>query len=306
KVGVEVVAAELGGDPGVMPSAEDNLAAGRSLGEQLRAFDPKLVMLFADGVCSMPPELVRGLQETAGSGFPVVGGCASEREHVLVGTAQFIDDRVLSRAVVAVAFRGPLRLQSAAGAGFQSLGRERTCTSVEGKYMLEIDGRPAVEMYQQLLEIESIDDPVLGVLHPLAMVSSSADGDSWNQHEQVIRVVQKFDERGALLCGGDIHEGALVRITRATREDLLAGAVATCERALARLPEPEAAFIFNCAARKMILGPRHYRAEIDAVFELLPANLPRVGFYTYGELAPVGGRAMYHNATFTIVLMSRE
>ena len=117
------------------------------------------------------------------------------------------------------------------------------------------------------LELESIDDPVLGVLHPLAMVSSSADGDSWNQHEQVIRVVQKFDERGALLCGGDIHEGALVRITRATREDLLAGAVATCERALARLPEPEAAFIFNCAARKMILGHfrERYRKPVDHV-----------------------------------------
>ncbi|MCA9682412.1 MAG: FIST C-terminal domain-containing protein [Myxococcales bacterium] len=304
-IDVEVFSAQIDDVPDAFPGEDESFRLGRALGEQLSSFGPRLVMLFPDGVFSMPAEVIRGLQQAAGVDFPIVGGCAGEREFKMSHTAQFVGDRVLSRGAVAVGFRGPLRIQCAAGTGFQPLGRERICTKVEGKFVVEIDGEPALEMYRQLLGDE-VEQPAFGIAHPLAMLPPDASGDSWSTQGFVIRAVQRADERGALQCGGVVHEGARVRITRATREQLLAGAVETWDRALAKSPNPELAFFYSCAGRKMILGPRHFHAEMERVLAGLPDELPRIGFYTYGELAPLGGAAMHHDETFTVVLMSRE
>ncbi|NVB43226.1 FIST C-terminal domain-containing protein [Pseudenhygromyxa sp. WMMC2535] len=296
EVEAELFFAELSGD---------DLQSGRELGQQIAQFEPKLLLLFPDGVRADPPKLVRGIQELAGVDFPIVGGCAGENAHLLRQTWQFIDDRAMSGGAVAIGLRGPLTIQTSSGSGFEPLGRERVCTRVEDdKLVLEIDGEPAVEMYRQLLGEEIVDNPSAGVTYPLAVLTSADPGGArWEERPHVIRVVRSFDDRGGLECGGDIREGAKVRITRGSREALVAGATQACERALAELPDPQLALIFNCAGRKMIFGPRHYRDEIDAVYARLPRGVARAGFYTYGELSPVHGEAMYHNETFTILLL---
>ena len=285
---------------------EDQVAAGRELGRELAAFKPDLLMLFPDGVRSNPPHIIRGIQEVTGDGYPIIGGAAGEPVHEQLRTLQYIGDQALSGGLVAVALRGPLALSTATGTGFQAIGKQRVCTKVEDeKIILEIDGKPAIDVYTELLGEEILDNPIAGVIYPLAVSTRRAStyGES-EQQRVVIRVVQEFDrERGALKCGGDVSEGTIVRVARAAKEDLIAGAVAAIDEALERLPAPALALFFNCAGRKIILGPRYYKDEIAAVYRRLGAELPKVGFYTYGEVAPIDGRVRYHNETFTVALL---
>ena len=69
--------------------------------------------------------------------------------------------------------------------------------------------------------------------------------------------------------------------------------------------EPSLAFVFNCAGRKLNLGSQ-YTAEVAAAFEALGPSVPKVGFYTYGEICPVDGTQMYHDETFTVTLVGAE
>ena len=70
----------------------------------------------------------------------------------------------------------------------------------------------------------------------------------------------------------------------------------------AALPRPTIAFFFDCMARKIVLGPR-YKDELRATFARLGPDVPKVGFYTFGELSPVEGTTMHHEETFTIALL---
>ena len=282
-------------------------AAGHALGEQLRGFDPKLVVLLPDGLAVNTTKLVRALQETMGPGCAVVGGVASEAFE-FVRTFELFDREVIEGGVVALALRGPVTLATSARAGFQPVGVTRTCTRVEDdKLILELDGESALGLYKDFLGPKVGDRPNIGTEFPLAIVEAAgSDYMASDERFQVIRVVRFLDEtRGALLCGGDVHEGAKVRMTRGTKEDLVAAAASAAAQVQHALPGAKLALCFNCAGRKMVLGGR-YQEEIQAAFEALHPSLPKIGFYTYGEIAPVEGRNMYHDETFTLALVGTE
>ena len=68
---------------------------------------------------------------------------------------------------------------------------------------------------------------------------------------------------------------------------------------------PEAALVFSCAARKMLLGTRTAE-EFGIVREVLGTEVPVCGFYGYGEIGPLAGAspaANYHNEAFVCLLM---
>lgn len=278
--------------------------AGKVLGERVRGFDPKLVVVLPDGMAVNSAKLVRSMREVLGEECAIVGGVASESLE-FVRTFEFFDREVLEGGVVALALRGPIRVATSARAGFQPVGVTRTCTRVEDdKRILELDGESALGLYKDFLGPTVVERPNIGTEFPLALIEG-AGGDymASDERSQVIRVVRQLDEeRGALLCGGDVYEGARVRMTRGTKEDLIAAAVSAAQEAKAAFPDATIGFFFNCAGRKLVLGARHHE-EIRAAFEAIGTELPKIGFYTYGELAPVDGKNMYHDETFTLVLV---
>jgi hypothetical protein len=285
---------------------ESSTDAGRRFAMQMQDFGPRLVVMLPDLVANSI-QLVRAMREVLGPDCPIIGGVASEQLE-FVRTWEFLDRKVIGGGIVALALRGPLRVVTVARAGFQPVGAMRTCTRVEdGKLILELDGRRALDIYKELLGPDVAARPNIGIEFPLAVIQRSPSGDYMGSDEraQVIRVVRQLDEeRGALLCAGDIEEGVKVRMTRGNKEDLIAAAKLAIEQGVAAMPDAQLAFLFNCAGRKLVLGAR-YREEINAAFGPL-GDIPRIGFYTYGELAPVDGTNMYHDETFTLALVASE
>lgn len=286
--------------PGIQGRSRD---AGRELGELAQGFAPSLLIVLPDGIGTNSAQLVEGLQEALGRRLPIVGGVAAD-ELEFRRTWELRGREVLHGAAVAVALKGEVEIVSAARGGWQPVGAPRTCTRVEdGKLLLELDGAPALAIYKDFLGDRAANLQTAGLEFPLGVVGGMP-GEYQVSDEQilVVRAVQGVDEeRQALRCSGEIHEGARIRLTRGTKEDLIQGAASAVEEAARELPEASLALFFDCAGRKVVLGPR-YKDEIAAAFARL-GDVPRIGFYTYGELSPVQGVTLHHDETFTMALL---
>ena len=271
----------------------DSFAVGRALGQQARARDPALLILLIDAIALDSDVVLSGIQSVTGPELAIVGGVAADDAR-FARTHEFHGRDVHQGAAVALALSGPLRLASAAHGGWEPVGATRRCTRVEDRrLMLELDGQPALNLYHDYLGAPGRD--ARAIEFPLVLVGD--DGDPR------VCVVQSVDAaRGGLRCSRDVPEGAEVRMLRATKADLIAGAAEVTAALRQRLPGAGLALVFDCFSRKLALGAR-YKEEVAAAFAPLPAALARVGFYSFGQLAPVGERTLRRDATFTAVLI---
>jgi len=287
----------------------DPFAAGRAFGDRVRAVSPSLLFLFPDGLAMNNAPFLLGLQETLGPKLPIIGGVPGEATLAFQSTYEYEGRKPMSGGVAAAALTGPIELASAARAGFQPVGGARTCTRVAGeRTILELDGMPALALYRQYLGPRADDMPAVGLEFPLGVVGGTVGTQRLPAGEAIslIRAVNGYDEATqALSCLGPLPEGARVSMTRATKEDLLRAAEEATDAALAALPKPDAAFIFTCAGRKLVLGSR-IKEEIQRAFSRIDPDIPKIGFYTYGELSPVEGVTMYHDETFSIALVKEK
>ncbi|MDI3290019.1 FIST N-terminal domain-containing protein [Polyangium sp. 15x6] len=305
---VTAMGLRLGGALRVTPLADvsndgDDRALGRRLGERARALDPSLLLVFYDSLRVNGPHVLHGLHDVLGATFPMVGGGAGDLGQ-FVRAYQIADGEVLSGGASVVVFSGPIRIATAARSGWIPVGGEHRITGVEkGNVVRTIDDRPALELYQEYLGARAAAVASVAVEFPLAVVGGlegtcrPAEGEI-----AVLRAVAGIDtQRKALILGGDLPEGTIVRMTTGTRDDVIRAAEVATERALRALPNPSCALLFDCMARKLVLGTR-YRDELNKPLERL-GSIPKAGFYTHGELSPVDGVCMCHNETFTIALL---
>lgn len=281
----------------------DNLARGRAAGAALGAGKPAVVIAFPDTLTSNGTQFLLGLQEAVGRDTFIVGGAPSDTGQFAV--THTIEGHVAARGGAAgIALYGPIEVASAAQSGYEPLGVPRTITRVSGAAILELDGRPALDVYREYLGDRAAAMPASSVEFPIGVVGGALGTQRQSDGAvKLVRAIFGVDEaRRALVLGGDLPEGAVVRVVRARREDIKSGAEAAASAVMAAMPSPDLALVFSCASRRTVLGAR-YREECRAAFASLPEHLPKIGFYTYGELSPLGGTTMHHESTFTIALL---
>jgi hypothetical protein len=68
--------------------------------------------------------------------------------------------------------------------------------------------------------------------------------------------------------------------------------------------KPKAAFLYSCMARRIVLGSKTGE-EVLAIQKIIGSDVPIIGFYTYGEYAPIDkhGHSYFHNETATLTII---
>lgn len=161
----------------------------------------------------------------------------------------------------------------------------------------EIDGRPATEFLARYLDVAG--PSTFG--NPFAVFEEGSD-------EWYMRTIQASDPgTGTVVVLGSVPEGAMVQLTTADTDEIIAGTEAAISRAAAAFPAgatAEAALIFSCAVRKFLLGSRTGR-EAELVQKELGSAVPMAGMYCFGEVGPVRGTASsrFLNETFVALLL---
>jgi len=262
--------------------------------------DPPVICLtIPESMTANCTEIVRALQQGLGPDCPIFGGVSGD--HREFGTTyQFAGSEVLTDSVPLLLFWGDLSVSYGVASGWRPVGSTFTVTKAEGNVVYTIDDRPILEVFEEHWG-DSYEWGVLGEF-PLAVFPDPTDPENF-----YLRAVFGVDpEKGTATFAATVPEGASVRLAEVLRDGLLEGSSLAIDQALKAFPggSPSGGVVFSCAARKWLLGSRV--AEEYEVFNaaLKEKAIPFVGWYAFGEIAPLagGGRAFYHNETCIAVL----
>jgi hypothetical protein len=265
----------------------------------------RVCLLLCDGLVGEQHEVVRGAYGVLGATVLLVGGCAGD-ELTYTRTHQFLGDHagveILTDAVIGVGLASTGALGAGIAHGWRKVGEPVVVTSSSGGRLFELDGRPALDAYLELIGEDR------SLLEDLKAFRARAFGSPLGMSRRAgedIRVVHDGDPLdGSLLCLADVPQGALAWLMEPDDEAMVQAAAASCTQAVENLggAEPVGVMVFDCGARKVMLDEPGVRRELAMVAETV-GDVPFGGFYTYGEIARThGARGMHHLTVVTLAL----
>ncbi len=267
-------------------------------------------IMLSDVLTGNGADVVKGAISGLGDLVPIVGGAAGD-DFEFRQTFQYLNDKVYSGAVVGVALSGAFKMGTGVRHGWIPIGLPKRVTRSEGSVLHELDGRPAISLYEeyfgpeQAAELKQETLARLAIMYPLGMRVKGSD-------EFLIRDPIFANATGSITCAAEIPEGSDIRLMIGSREEALRVAREAAANALAQLAgaTPKAVIIFSSVARSKLFGERNGE-EINVVQEIVGQDIPLVGFYTYGEHAPLGKEvcigehcnSVFHNETIVVVIL---
>lgn len=286
-----------GSDPG---------GAGRELARQVAARaqgDIVGLLVFPDGLRGNCDELLRVLHDALPSRTIVVGGTAGDAM-TFHRTNQYRGGEAATDAVAAVLLRGRGRMSVAVSHGCTPLGLERTVTRSAGGWLYEIDGRPAWSVFKEYLDGDPEDLNAEGIIH--LCLGETLLGDAAGEYDRyIIRTPLQLDRgNGALFFpGGGFRSGTPIRLTRRDPDRIRESARSCARRVRATAGGDSPAFVlqFDCAGRgRALFGSSTAEQIVRPLQEEIGPTVPWIGFHTFGEIAPIAGKAYYHNYTVAL------
>jgi hypothetical protein len=276
---------------------DDSAAAGKAVVCDLIAPDLKHILVFADGQMVNGSDLVRGMNESLPSGVTISGGLAGDGprfEKTLVG----LDANIQIGNIAAIGLYGNhLEVSYSSRGGWDSFGPDRKITKSKANVLYELDGKSALSLYKKYLGDLAAQLPGSALLFPIAIRVGE------NGQPLVRTILSINEEEQSMTFAGNMPEGAYARLMKANFDRLIdaaAGAAETCLIAFEKSP-PQLALLVSCVGRKIVLGQR-IDEEIDSVRDEFGKETALAGFYSYGEISPLGPTAgcELYNQTMTI------
>ncbi|WP_225771489.1 FIST signal transduction protein [Inquilinus sp. Marseille-Q2685] len=277
-------------------------AAGFSLGQKLAetAEQDSVVLMFYDSVADPSPlrlhpasDLVEGLQSgLAGHRIRLIGGGTLTDMNlsdawVLDGTS------VAKHAAVALVFPSSLKDETVILHGCRPVSTFMEITRIEGAEVFELDGRPALEVIEQMLGV------TLGATssHDLSLIATLGEkqGDpyaAYDENSYVNRLILRANRTtGSItLFERDFRLGTRVQIMsrdNALMLDSVRNGISAINQTQ-RDGQPLLAIYIDCAGRASARSGAAIE-EARLVADHLDPSIPFLGFYSGVEIAPFDG-----------------
>jgi hypothetical protein len=308
----EVVAAAIGFDATRLRLVSQDISdthqshsCGETIGRALKEEDLAGVFVLSDGLNVNGSELVSGMVAAIGPGIPVTGGLAGDGAdfaETLVGG----DCVPRPRLVVAIGFYGKaIRIGHGSAGGWDLFGPRRKVTKSAGNVLFELDGEPALDLYERYLGPEDSKGlPGSALLFPI-QVHDAAQPDS-----AVVRTVLAIDKDArSMTFAGDVPQGWTAQLMHGNFDHLAEGAADAGRQARTGLGASDAdsqfSLLVSCIGRRLLMGQRT-SDEVEAAGAELGARTLKLGFYSYGEISPhaKSGICELHNQTMTVTLFA--
>jgi hypothetical protein len=295
-----VVVLALGGDgfsvsmAAVSASADPRDAGARAaacIGDVAER-EHRVLLLLTDGTSERQPQIVRGAYSVAGAGVPLVGGMGGLPKHG-EPPSLILGEEVLHDAVIGVAIGSDAPFGVGVRHGWRPVGEPMLVTRAAPGRVLELDGRPAAEVYHERLGGHQPVEVTLA--HPLGMRRRVGEAH--------VRWVGDDDAPDGSLSSS-VPAGALVWLMESDVDGVQAATDAACREALDGLGGESAAalLILDCNARLRFLGDG-VADEVDRILEHADGAAV-AGLYTYGEIARTHGSAGFHQQTLVVLAIA--
>jgi hypothetical protein len=221
-----------------------------------------------------------------GKNFPLFG-CAAADDLFFYETYQYLDGKAYSGSVVGVGLSGEYKIAGVVKHGFLPIGIARKVTKSEGTTLFELDGKPAVSIYEDYFGEEHLKELHKGLL-PSHTISYPLGIFLPESNNVMLRNPVFVDQRGAMTFTAAIPEGAEIRLMISDLERGLETAELAAKEVLLKLEgrKPKAVIVMSSVARKIMLGV-HADEEIQIIQNIIGRDVPMVGLYSYAQ---VGGQ----------------
>ena len=292
---------EIGAD---MALAGEKLAAELS---PLLAADSIAAFIFVDGLVFDFDPFHQAFEKTLGHErpLPLFGGLAADNGATRQ-TFQYHDGQVFSRGISCVLLSGKGGVACGVNHGCVPVGSRRTITRSRGNVIYEIDGMPALDALKEYVEDGSLSqwnkvtlNLCLGFRTPEAIRPLYGDF--------IVRyIMDKDDREGCVTIQSDVAEGTELWILRRDKELIREGLHKISHDVSDKLGDRRAKFVlqFECMGRGKVVFREQEKIELlTSLQREIGSALPWIGFYTYGEIGPVGGYNCLHNFTAVIAVV---
>ena len=268
--------------------------------------DCPAIMLLPDPFTVRSDHLLAGL-DFAYPSTVKIGGLASGGGQP--GTnALFLNGETIKSGAVGVAFAGDLAVETVVAQGCRPIGKPLTVTGSELNVISKLDDMTPLDVLRDIFATATTREKRL--IRRSLQIGIVMDRLSQDRREGefLIRNVLGADEEdGTLAVGEMVQEGQVVqffiRDAQAADEDLRM----MLEEYIDNLGEGEApasALLFSCLGRGQYLygSPDH---DIG-MFTDMVADVPIAGFFSNGEIGPIGDQTFLHGYTASFAMFKQR
>lgn len=234
--------------------------------------------------------------------IPVIGGMASGASqpgmNVLV-----LDDRAISAGVVGVSLAGDFDIDFVVSQGCRPVGEPLVITKSKQNVVLELGGRKAMEVLQEMAEgLSDAEKRLLGRGLLVGTVINEYKSH-FGRGDFLVRNVMGFDQQA-----GGIAIGEMCKVGQTIQFHVRDAATATedlqllLDAQMVKDEPPFAAMLFSCNGRgNRLFGEANH--DLNIIRQRFGGDLPVAGFFAAGEFGPIGDRSFLHGHTASLALL---
>ncbi len=302
---------------------ENEKEAGRKVAAGIaRRPEDRLLLVFYDSI-KVPPEngsppimnsstpLMAGIGEVLNDDVPVIGA-GLIGDYGFNRTHQFCGSWVASQSLVGVMLGGDFSVYHRITHGCTPLdGVYHRVTKVSGPLLHEIDGRPIVEMINDLFDSEEWqEERPLDYLTIGVHCGEKYQGYRENQYVNRLILGVIPDRSGVMMFESDLKEGDEIQFMVRDAGRMVESARSNSHLLVNMMEKdgciPLLALYIDCAGRAQGYSNTSVEEAAEVQKVLGERNIPLIGFYSGVELAPLLGRTRGLDWTGVLTILARK
>ena len=285
----------------------DARAVGASIASQIGKVpdDGRILLILTDGLVYSHDKFTAGLHGglKLDRRLPLVGGNAADA-FTQTKTFQYHDGEVYSDGVSVALLSGQGEIVTEVTHGCVPIGAPRTITRCVEDIVYEIDDKPARDVLAEYLSPEEMEQFGLNVVS-LSLGLQAPSEVAPNYDDLFIRgTAPGPDDPKSLRVYTTVEKGQKIWMTRRDPDKIRAGVDRLTERVRQRLSgDPKVILHVECLGRGKHMWSEEDRTDFQQRLQRLAPGVPWIGFYSYGEIAPIGENDFFHNFTSVITAL---
>jgi hypothetical protein len=287
---------------------ENSSKVGEDLAKEINAEMPEnpiTLLMFFDCYATNIENFFSGINKKLKKPLLFCGGFSGHNLKSSPITYQYYNDQVLTDAITSVLISGNAKVEIGVSHGCEPIGLEKTITKSKENIVYEVNNKTAWKFLQEYLG-EDVTELNSESGSSVSIGQKLSDEMSTEYDKYIIRSPYIKNPDESITFGTEIPEGTIVSLVRRDEDKISEGAKKVAQRLKTKLgnKKPLAVFHFDCSGRgKMFFGDKVKKKGIDVIQDVFCKDIPWLGFYCFGEIAPINNINFFHNLTVVLCVI---